>query len=458
MRLNDLAMWSEGKLVGADQSLNQLVIDSRRVAAGDVFLALKGERFDGHDFLAEVAQAGAQAAVVEQPTTAFANYVQVNDSRRALGLIAKGWCDQFALRRVAVTGNAGKTSVKEMIACLLGEHTLATAGNLNNDIGVPLTLLRADASQRFGVFELGASHAGEIAWTASLVQPEVVLITNVTGAHLGGFGSMQGIANAKAEIFAAAARGASAIINRDDSFADFFSEQARAAGLTLISVASASDSKADFRGSDWHEDAAGSHFVLHHQGNSWPVTLSLPGRHQLSNALQAIAAVAALGLDVSECLPRLASMQPVAGRMVRHQLACGLLVDDSYNANPGSVLAAGRWLATQPHPQLFVLGGVAELGEQEVALHQQMGRELAELSIDQLVTVGERARPAAAAFGKAALAVAQHDEALPCARDTLAAGGSVLVKGSRSAAMERVVDALLAEMRTGQNGIIEERH
>lgn len=455
MRLSDLATWSGGSLNGADQTVRQLTIDSRKVTAGDAFLALRGERFDGHDFLAQVAAAGAVGAVVEKPVSGFPGYVQVDDSRRALGLIAKGWCDQFGLRRVAVTGNAGKTSVKEMIACLLGEDTLFTAGNLNNDIGVPLTLLRADASHRYGVFELGASHAGEIAWTASLVRPEVVLVTNVTGAHLGGFGSMQGIANAKAEIFAAAAPGARAIINRDDGFADFFTAQAQAAGLHIISVGS--QGAADFSASGWREDAQGSHFVLHHQGNSQPVMLSLPGRHQLANALQAIAAVAALGLDVSERLHRLATLQPVAGRMVRHPLDKGLLVDDSYNANPGSVLAAGRWLATQPRPQLFVLGGVAELGEQEVALHQQMGRDLAALHIDRLLTVGERARPAAAAFGPGASALATHDDALPQARDVLAAGGSVLVKGSRSAAMEQLVKALLAEQR-GNDRLIEETH
>lgn len=455
MRLSELAKWSGGKLLGADQALQKLTIDSRTVAAGDAFLALRGERFDGHDFLTQVAAAGAVGAVVESVTSAFSSQVQVDDSRRALGLIAKGWCDQFALKRVAVTGNAGKTSVKEMIACLLGEATLATAGNLNNDIGVPLTLLRADATHEFGVFELGASHGGEIAWTVSLVAPDVVLVTNVTGAHLGGFGSMQGIANAKAEIFAGAQKGARAIINRDDSFADFFTQQARAAGLEIITVSA--QGAADFCASDWQEDAQGSRFILHHQGNSWPVLLSLPGRHQLSNALQAIAAVAALGVNVSERLPRLNGMAPVAGRMVRHDCGEGLLVDDSYNANPGSVLAAGQWLATQPRPQLFVLGGVAELGEQEVALHAQMGRDLAALKIDQLLTVGARARPAASAFGAGAQSVDRHEDALPQARQALSQGGSVLVKGSRSAAMEQIVNALLAES-PGNECMIEETH
>jgi UDP-N-acetylmuramoyl-tripeptide--D-alanyl-D-alanine ligase len=171
--------------------------------------------------------------------------------------------------------------------------------------------------------------------------------------------------------------------------------------------------------------------------------LSLPGQHQVINALQAIAAVAALGVDVIDRLPRLAAMVPVAGRMVRHACGKGLLVDDTYNANPGSVLAAGCWLATQARPQMFVLGGVAELGPQEQQLHEQMGRQLAELKLDALVTVGKRAQPAARSFGAGAVAVACHEDALPLARDVLATGGCVLVKGSRSSAMEKVVQGLL---------------
>lgn len=446
MRLSELARWADGRLVGEDREVSRLQIDSRKLQEGDVFLALKGERFDGHDFLAQAAAAGAVAAVVERPTETFVSCVEVSDSRRALGLIAKGWCDQFALRRLAVTGNAGKTSVKEMLACLLGDGTLATQGNFNNDIGVPLTLLRATAEQRFGVFELGANHAGEIAWTTSLVRPEVVLVTNVTGAHLEGFGSMQGIANAKAEIFSGAVTGATAVINLDDDFADFFRDEARRQGLKLLSVSS--EGTADFSASGWREDAHGSHFELIHQGQRHRVTLPWAGRHQLNNALQAIAAVAALGLDVVPRLERLASLAPVTGRMVRHACDKGLLVDDSYNANPGSVLAAARWLAQQPRPRLLVLGGIAELGAESAALHRQLGEQLAELELEQLVTVGELAQPAAAGFGNKAQALTSRQQALPLAREVLAAGGSVLVKGSRAAAMEKLVDDLLGGVAT----------
>ncbi len=441
MRLQQLATWSHGKLVGQDKAVQKLTTDTRQLSAGDAFLALRGERFDGHQFLDQAANQGATAAVTEQATTAFADYVQVSDSRQALGYIGKGWCDQFSMPRVAVTGNAGKTSVKEMIAVLLGDNTLATAGNFNNDIGVPLTLLRANADHQYGVFELGANHSGEIAWTVSLVQPEVVLITNVTGAHLEGFGTMQGIANAKVEIIDGAAEGARVVINSDDHFAGFFADHAQARQLKCVTVSS--EKAADFVGSDWHEDEQGSHFTLQYQGQSHPVSLPWAGKHQLNNALQAIAAVAALGLDIVPLLPRLQQLKPVAGRMVVHACDKGQLVDDSYNANPGSVVAAGRWLANQPAPRLYVLGGVAELGTQSAELHQQMGQDLAALSIDTLATVGQLAEPAAQGFGKKAQAVATRNEVLPLAQDVLNAGGTVLIKGSRSAAMDKVVDALL---------------
>lgn len=448
MQLRDVAAWSGGRLIGGDKTVARLITDSRQLQTGDVFLALSGERFDGHDFLSQAVDAGASAAVVEKPTNAFEQYVQVKNSRHALGKIAKGWSNQFAFRRVAVTGNAGKTSVKEMIAAMLGDNTLATQGNFNNDIGVPLTLLKADASYRYGVIELGANHAGEIAWTVSLAAPEVVVITNVTGAHLEGFGSMQGIANAKAEIFQTTAANAVAVINQDDSFANFFTQEAERRGLRIVTAGM--ENSADFRASNYTETPAGNCFTLTWQEGVADVTLPLPGRHQVMNALQAIAAVAALGADVSACLPRLSQLAPVAGRMVRHACFNGLLVDDSYNANPGSVQAAGQWLASQPGKRLFILGGVAELGEQTAALHWQMGQQLAAAGVDYLITVGELAQPAAEGFGDGASVVSERGEALTLARDILATGGSVLVKGSRTAGMEAVVNQLLEENTSNQ--------
>ena len=441
MQLHDLSRWSNGTRVGEDLVVNRVVIDSRQVAQGDAFLALKGDRLDGHDFLAAAKRAGAVAAIVEQQTDLFDRQVVVGNSRQALGRIASGWCRQFAMQRIAVTGNAGKTSVKEMIAVLLGDHTLFTQGNFNNDIGVPLTLLRATDEHRFGVFELGANHPGEIAWTASLVKPDVALITNVTGAHLEGFGSMQGIARAKAEIFGGVKPGGTVVINLDDSFAEFFSAQATAKGLKLVTVSRMAN--ADHVATNIQAMPDGTQFKLTRKGKPYHVRLSLVGEHQVSNALQAIAAVEALGVDVFKHLDRLARMTPVAGRMVQHAWANGVLVDDTYNANPGSVKAAGEWLATQPGERMLVLGNVGELGPASAELHRQMGKTLAALGINRLVAVGDLAALAAQAFGANGTVVADQAAAAPLVKAVLQSGGCVLVKGSRSAAMEQVVQAVL---------------
>ena len=446
MTLSAAAALTHGHRVGAEQSFRRVSTDTRSIAPGDLFVALRGERFDAHDYLEQAASAGACAAVVERPTTAFADYVQVADSRRALGELAAGWADRHALTRVAVTGNAGKTTVKEMIAVMLGEGTLATRGNLNNDIGVPLTLLSLTPEHRYGVFELGANAPGEIAWTSSLVKAQVGLITNVTGAHLEGFGTLQGIADAKAELFAGLADGATAIINLDDSFAPYFTERAVAAGLRICRVGQAENAgdEADFIASDIHTDEAGVSFQLSHGGEQWPVRVPLPGRHQVSNALLAIAAVVACGEALGSALQRLAQLQPVPGRVNRSACLGGTLIDDSYNANPGSVRVAIELLAACSAPRVLVLGDLAELGVQAADIHTSLGVAAREAGLDTLVAVGELAALAAAGFGQGAIQVTSHEAAAQEAQPVLEAGGTVLVKGSRSARMDVVVAALRA--------------
>ncbi|MCH8544366.1 MAG: UDP-N-acetylmuramoyl-tripeptide--D-alanyl-D-alanine ligase [Alcanivorax sp.] len=454
MTLSTVAALTQGHRVGDDRSFLRVSTDTRQLAPGDLFVALRGERFDAHDYLEQAASAGACAAVVERPTTAFADYVQVADSRRALGELAAGWADRHTLTRVAVTGNAGKTTVKEMIAVMLGERTLATRGNLNNDIGVPLTLLSVKPEHRYGVFELGANAPGEIAWTSSLVKAQVGLITNVTGAHLEGFGTLQGIADAKSELFGGLAKGATAIINLDDSFASCFAERAAAAGLRLCRVGQAenvsaeaggvADHVADYVADDIQTDDTGVSFLLCRGGEQWPVRVPLPGRHQVSNALLAIAAVAACGETLGPAIQRLAGLQPVPGRINRSACLGGALIDDSYNANPGSVRVAIELLATCPAPRMLVLGGLGELGVQAADIHTGLGVAAREAGLDVLVTVGELAAPAAAGFGRGAIQVTSHDAAAREAQPILEAGGTVLVKGSRSARMDVVVAALRA--------------
>ncbi len=440
MMLSQAAQWIQGVLVGDDCEIERVSTDSRALEAGDLFVALRGEHFDAHDFLAGAASAGARAAVTERDTDAFGSYVRVDDTRQALGRLAAGWCDQFELARVAVTGNAGKTTVKEMVARMLGEHTHATEGNLNNDIGVPLTLLGVRAEHRYGVFELGANAPGEIAWTSSLVRPDVALVTNVTGAHLAGFGSLEGIARAKAEIFSGMRAGGTAVINQDDFFADFFADAAAEQGLTVVRVGESENT--DLRAVDVQARGGETGFVL--QPGNIRVRLPLAGRHQVSNALLALGAVRALGVDPEKAAAALADVPAVAGRMERSYCQGGTLVDDSYNASPGAVEAAIDWLTEQSAPRVLVLGGLAELGDDADRIHAELGDYARRQGLDGLIVLAGAAEPAARAFGEQAVQVEDTDEAARRALPWLQAGGTVLVKGSRGARMERVTGALQA--------------
>ncbi|MED5388139.1 MAG: UDP-N-acetylmuramoyl-tripeptide--D-alanyl-D-alanine ligase [Pseudomonadota bacterium] len=438
MWLSQIVRWTGGTLIGEDRQVNAVVTDTREMTPGCLFVALKGERFDAHDFLSQAAKGGAVAALVDREQTAFSCAVQVDDTRLGLGRLASGYAEQFTTERLAVTGNAGKTTVKEMAAAMLGDDTLATRGNFNNDIGVPLTLLRLAAEHRYAVIELGANAPGEIAWTSSLTKPKVALVTNVTGAHLEGFGSMQGIANAKAEIFGGCQPGGQAIINNDDSFADFFAGEAQKAGLTVIRVSSQAPADLFAEHIQHHQDRV--EFVLQPLGES--VTVPLPGAHQVSNALLACAAVRALGINLTDVLPRLGRLKPVPGRMNIHTVSGGVLVDDTYNANPGSVRVAIDWLAAQPSPRLLVLGAMGELGPQAEQLVEELGEYARDAGITDLVVM-PGAGSAARGFGDRARVADDHQQAANWSVPVLQQGGTVLVKGSRTAGMEAVVQRLI---------------
>ncbi len=442
MKLSMAAQWTSGELMGRDVEFLGVSTDTRQIELGNLFVALRGDNFDGNDFLEDAARQGAAAAITERDTDAFPGYVRVTDGRRALGLLAAGWFMQFSLPSIAVTGSAGKTTVKEMLAQMLGGEVLATHGNLNNDIGVPLTLLRAGAEHRYAVIELGANAPGEIGWTTTLVQPRVAMVTNVGGAHLEGFGSMRGIAEAKSEIFRGVPEGGTAVINMDDDWADFFVERAEKRGLHLVRVGL--DGPRDLVARDIVAEGDGVRFVLVAGELERAVRLPLPGRHQVSNALMALGAIQALGLPLEPALERLAGLKSVPGRIHRDACGAGILLDDSYNASPGSVRAAIEVLAGMPAPRALVLGAMAELGAESPALHESLGREARQAGIEQLITVAAEAAQAAKGFGAGARALADHDEAVREAWPVLEAGGTVLVKGSRTTRMDRVVEGLRA--------------
>jgi UDP-N-acetylmuramoyl-tripeptide--D-alanyl-D-alanine ligase len=440
MMLSQVAQWTQGVLVGDDCEIERVSTDTRELEPGDLFVALRGERFDGHDFLAGAASGGARALVTERDTDALGSYVRVEDTQRALGLLGSRWCEQFDLRRVAITGNAGKTTVKEMVARMLGAHAHATPGNLNNAIGVPITLLGVTSAHRYGVFELGANGPGEIAWTASLVQPEVALVTNVTGAHLEGFGSLDGIARGKAEIFSGMPAGGTAVINQDDFYADFFARAAAEQNQRILRVGETAT--ADLRAEAVDCRAATVHFRL--QPNGIAVEVPLAGRHQVSNALLALGAVQALGLDLTAAARALPGVQTVAGRMERSYCQGGTLVDDSYNASPGAVEAAIDWLVEQTRPCVLVLGELGELGEEGHRIHRELGEYARTRGLDGLIVIAGPAEVAADGFGEGAVRATDAEEAARQAQPWLQAGGTVLVKASRGARLERVTGALQA--------------
>lgn len=436
MKLSRAAELTGGRATG-EADFQNLCIDSRKVQPGDLFIAIRGERFDGHDYAQKTFSDGAVACVVERAIDDVSAQLVVDDSRKALGLIAADMVSDCQAPRVAVTGNSGKTTVKEMIACMLGEDVHATQGNFNNDIGVPLTLLALKPEHQFAVFELGANAPGEIQWTSSLVKPQVALITNVTGAHLEGFGSMEGIAAAKSEIFSGMAAGGTAIINADDSFAGTFEAAARARQLQVVRTGVRE--AADYRADNVSQTASGSQFELVYPGGQLSVVVPLPGSHQVSNALMALAVVDALGQDLGAAIQRLAGIKAVAGRMSVMERLGGTLVDDAYNANPGSVKAAIDWLSQRQAPRVLVFGDMGELGADSEKLHRDIGSYAQQCGVDRLIAVGTLASLAAESFGAGAEVCADCQSAAEQAAETLRNGGTVLVKGSRSAGMDAVV-------------------
>ncbi|PMR68723.1 UDP-N-acetylmuramoyl-tripeptide--D-alanyl-D-alanine ligase [Halomonas heilongjiangensis] len=433
-----------------DRALTAIVTDTRRLVPGCLFVALKGERFDAHDFIDQAREGGAVAAVVERkverPGDDPLPQLVVADTRLALGLLGRARRRAWGGPLVAVTGNSGKTTVKELLAALLSRRgaTLSTRGNLNNDIGVPLTLLGLEPGHRQAVVELGANHLGEIAWTTVLAEPRVAVITNVTGAHVGEFGGPGRIAQAKAEILAGLAADGVAVLNRDDAY---FATWARLAAPREV-LDFGLEGLARVTASALACDALGRYaFTLVVDGRELGrVQLALLGRHNVANALAAAAAALAMGLDEAEVLAGLAAVAPMPGRLsVVEGINATRLLDDTYNANPGAVKAALDLLVALPGPRWCLLGAMGELGEASDRLHAEIGRHARELGIDFLGTFGEPARAASRAFGEKGCHFDDREALTRHVLNHLPPGASVLVKGSRSAGMEQVVAALRSD-------------
>ena len=427
---------------GKDTTFHGVSTDSRTTPAGALFVAVRGPTFDGHDFVGAAAARGAAAALVERAPDVPVPFILARDSVRAFGRLAAAWRGRFRdLVLAGITGSNGKTTVKEMVAAIL--RTLgpvsATRGNLNNEIGVPLTLCDLDAGHRTAVVELGANHRGEIASLTALARPSVGVITQCAPAHLEGFGSIEGVARAKGELFEALPEDAVAVVNADDPWADLW--RGLAGSRRRISFGAGADADVRVHAASV---AGRTHVALDTPAGRVEFDLALAGAHNALNAGAAAAAALAAGAGLDAIREGLASVRSPKGRLEpKHGPRGAKIIDDTYNANPASLRAGLRVLAATPAPRWLVLGDMAELGPEGASLHAEAGHDARRHGVERLLVVGELGVEAARTFGAGATHFPDCIALLDRLRDELPAGATVLVKGSRSMAMERVVDALV---------------
>lgn len=454
-RLTEVAAVTAGRLAGADTGFAGVSIDSRTLKPGELFFALRGERFDGHAFVATAAGRGAAGAVVEKAGDAPIAQIVVKDAVAALAALARAWRERSGATLIGVGGSNGKTTTKELLASILtgAGPTLATRGNLNNHLGVPLTLLRLEPGHRFAVIEMGANHPGEIAALAGLARPAIALVTNAGDEHLEGFGDLAGVAQAEGEMFAALTDTGVAVINADDPFHELWQKVARGAHQIRFGIESAADVRATGLQGRIESGAFVTVFTLAIGGEQARVRLSLAGRHNVMNALGAAAAAHAAGVPMPAIVAGLERVSPVNGRL---QLKAGLrgswLIDDSYNANPSSVRAGIDVLCSLPGEHWLVLGEMAELGSHSEASHIGIGDYARRAGVARLFAIGAAARLAVAAFGARGGWFEDAGRLADAVGAGLDTGVTVLIKGSRVNRLERVVDRLLQPLAAAGNG------
>ena len=440
--LSEAAQKMQGTLHGEDCSFQGISTDTRSLAKGQMFFALQGPNFDGGDYVDQAKTKGAAGAVVNRLVDVDIAQIQVDDAKLALGRFAAAWRGSKDVRVVGITGSNGKTTLKELVAACLqaAAPTIATEGNLNNDIGMPLMMARIGDEHEYAVLEMGANHAGEIAYLAALANPDVVVITNAGAAHLEGFGSIQGVAHAKGEILEVVDRPSVAVLNADDDYYDYWSSLVE----DIESLSFGLTASADVHADDIVSSVNGSTFTLHLRDAEIPVSLPLPGLHNVRNACAAAAVALALNIDAGKIGAALENIAPVAGRLQPLDGINGCaLFDDSYNANPLSVIAAAEFLASLDGDSWLVIGDMKELGDDAEDLHREVGASARASGVDRLFALGDLSKFCVAGFGTGAAWYSNIDELIA---DVSSADSStnVLVKGSRSMRMERVVAALHA--------------
>ena len=451
--LSWLAQATGGRLIGEDRSINAVATDTRALPSdgAPLFVALKGEQFDGHAHVAAAAAGGCVAALVAHEVDVAIPQVVVGNTERALGEFAAAVQRERATRVLAITGSNGKTTVKTLLHSILRElgGAYANPGNRNNEIGLPLAVLDAPEMARYAVYEMGAGKPGDIAYLTAIARPDVALVNNVAAAHLERMGSLQGVAETKGAIYDALPEDGVAVVNADDAFALYFAERVHGCRTLRFGL----DAHADVTASEIHASMAGVQFVLSTPIGEVEVSLPLPGRHNVRNALAAATMALAVGADLEQVRAGLAQSAPVSGRLVTHRLGDGaLLIDDSYNANPGSLDAAIDVLAEASGQRWLVLGDMRELGDGAAELHALAGERARAAGISRLYAHGPLSARAVEGFGSEGRHFDSHEALIAALSTALREADAdprrpvalaILVKGSRGSAMDRIVNALL---------------
>jgi len=452
MMLSEIAEALNGQMKGRDVNVQSVGSDSRNIVDGQLFVAIKGDRFDGNGFAAEAIAQGAAAALVSNGELDVNPAVLVDDTRLALGELAHYWRQKFSLPLVAVTGSNGKTTVKEMIAAILsaaGGEVLATKGNLNNDIGMPLTLLNLRTHHQHAVIEMGMNHLGEIRYLTNIAEPHVALVNNAGTAHIGELGSREAIAEAKGEIFEGLVAGGVAVINADDHFADYWHSLVEGKEVITFGLHHEADVSAQYR-----QESDCMVIDLTTPTGTVGVSLSVLGEHNVSNALAASAVAVALGISNKDIAKALSQFAGVQGRLAMREGYHGaVVIDDTYNANPDSMKAAIDVLAKQQAAEngstIFVMGDMAEMGTEAKALHAEIGDYAKQQNITHFLSFGEFSESAATAFGDGAAHFSELQHLVDAVVSKMNENVCVLVKGSRSMKMERLVDAIAQPQHIG---------
>jgi len=456
MMLSECAEAVQGKLIGEDVAITSVGIDTRAIKPGQLFIAIKGHNFDGNEFVVQAEEAGAIAAIVHNGVKSTLPHIVVDDTRLALAELAGTWRRALGARGneklsvVGITGSNGKTTVKEMVAAILGVNgtVLFTQGNLNNDIGVPMTLLRLNEQHRYAVIEMGANHAGEIAYTSTCAQADVVIITNAGAAHIEGFGSLDGVAKAKGEIIETLQNEGIAVINHDDDYFDYWKSVAGNRRVLSFGLNSGADVTAKAIKTEIRNNAFVTRFELGTALGAVDIILKLAGQHNVVNALAATTASLALGIGLKQIKQGLESVKPVTGRLQPLVSRLGnIVIDDTYNANSASLKAGLDVLANFKGKPWLVLGAFGELGPDSPKMHEEMGVLIKASGVVRLLAVGADSKNTVQAFGIGATFFEKQQDLIDVLKQELKGDETILIKGSRAQHMENVAAALVDNFR-----------